>query len=782
MKRTLLALACAAMMLPAAASWNPGDESMSPIHQQQNFEFTCPTMIRKADGSTLLAYLSKGAHVNPETGKTDPADYYYLHLQKLDKDGNMLFPEGGVIVSSQPTKSDYYGYLTMDTLTNGNIVLTHADIRDEPTELNLHVYAYCYTQQGESVWSKDGVKMPIYEPGPTFDRPRYMSPKIIVSGDNIYLISEVSESNTATHDNVLMLEIACLDYNGTVLASRLDTVCLTFDCAIAPAPNGNLYVVYINENNGYSARCVDSKCKDVWSEETVVETMSVVPPGSLAYGVAPSEVRPLNDGSLALFYYVIHGKHETELLYNRLYPDGSVLKQHVHVGDTVGQYVGHATMLEGDTFTIFTNQEHDLGQRTEYYLYFNRFLIDGTPLYDSPVGHFTDETTNITPTMLGLTKAGGYYQLLIYEVDKHFKTTQSYSYTIGLDGNRIKRKPIISNTSIYQRKFISNDHYAYIFFNTSATGAGGVWISCIDVTDYTHSAPQTGSLTSKFTVNAEGKQVIFAQSNLQYWPIFSTYIFGTRQWEILTSSNGWLNVPDDAEGMDLFGWGTGDKGNKISTSASDYPTFNEWGANTILNSSYPAGTWRTMTNSEWEYLFNGRPDAANKWTLAHVRDYFFSEDGVILLPDSFEMPAGMQMDMKAKTYDVNTYESTDWKLLEDNGAVFLPMGAYREGSKVKAYDNYTHLCSVGYYWTTTPDGNDKAKQLVLDENGLSFASGNRALGMSVRLVRDAGTTPSRIQNAAAADEDSITRKIIINGQLFIQRGDELFNAAGARLK
>ena len=134
MKRTILALVCAAMMLPAAAQWNPGDNSMSPIHQDKTLTFYSPAMLRTADGNTFLAYESRGKHINPETGTQDDESYFYLHLQKLDKNGNMLFPEGGIIIANKPTKSASYSLVSLDTLSNGNIVLTHADMRDEPAD------------------------------------------------------------------------------------------------------------------------------------------------------------------------------------------------------------------------------------------------------------------------------------------------------------------------------------------------------------------------------------------------------------------------------------------------------------------------------------------------------------------------------------------------------------------------------------------------------------------------------------------------------------------------
>ena len=68
-KRLLMALFCAAMMLPAAAQWTPGDNNLVPIANDTTLEYNRPVVIRKADGSTLLAYRTYGYHINPETGE-----------------------------------------------------------------------------------------------------------------------------------------------------------------------------------------------------------------------------------------------------------------------------------------------------------------------------------------------------------------------------------------------------------------------------------------------------------------------------------------------------------------------------------------------------------------------------------------------------------------------------------------------------------------------------------------------------------------------------------------
>ena len=68
----------------------------------------------------------------------------------------------------------------------------------------------------------------------------------------------------------------------------------------------------------------------------------------------------------------------------------------------------------------------------------------------------------------------------------------------------------------------------------------------------------------------------------------------------------------------LFGRGTGDAPNKVSTDNSDYSTFTDWGVNAITNGGNIDNMWRTLTADEWRYLFCGRTDAANLFSLGKV--------------------------------------------------------------------------------------------------------------------------------------------------------------------
>lgn len=121
-------------------------------------------------------------------------------------------------------------------------------------------------------------------------------------------------------------------------------------------------------------------------------------------------------------------------------------------------------------------------------------------------------------------------------------------------------------------------------------------------------------------------KVHFSQGNLQY---VGTWQFAKHQWDYFGD-----NQSDNHR--DLFGWGTGDAPNKVSTDYKDYSTFVDWGINAITNGGNKTNLWRTLTKDEWNYLFYSRTNAATLFGLGSVNGI----NGTVLLPDNWTAPAG----------------------------------------------------------------------------------------------------------------------------------------------
>lgn len=229
-----------------------------------------------------------------------------------------------------------------------------------------------------------------------------------------------------------------------------------------------------------------------------------------------------------------------------------------------------------------------------------------------------------------------------------------------------------------------------------------------------------GRLPGRFTISEDGQQVYFSQGNLRHCNSQQAakkgFWFATHQYDYLGGSNVGGGL---ATTIDLFGWsGTTYRnwGRASTTSSSNYAgEFLDWGTNPIRNGGDSAGIWSTLNDYEWMYLLTGRPRADSLWGFADV----MGKKGIVLLPDTSTLT--IQHD----------YDSWDWSIAEQAGAVFLPLGGERKGA-TKVMD----AGNKGFYWSRNAMGSDEAKALQIFNNNQSILgiSAMRWRGFSVRLV------------------------------------------------
>ena len=166
----------------------------------------------------------------------------------------------------------------------------------------------------------------------------------------------------------------------------------------------------------------------------------------------------------------------------------------------------------------------------------------------------------------------------------------------------------------------------------------------------------------------------------------------------------------------------------------------DWGVyNAITNGGNIPNHWRTLTSTEWEYLFNTRYFASELRCYATVNNI----KGWIIFPDNWEAPDDITYNTTATDANTNSYNSGQWRKMEENGAVFLPMGGMRNASE------YQNL-NISIYWTTTKYNKSCAYGVQFKTTGTisltwqwwnnyegsKYTYYNRHLGCSVRLVKD----------------------------------------------
>ena len=198
----------------------------------------------------------------------------------------------------------------------------------------------------------------------------------------------------------------------------------------------------------------------------------------------------------------------------------------------------------------------------------------------------------------------------------------------------------------------------------------------------------------KFSVG-ENTTVEFAPGNL-YWD-GSAFRFEANQWSFAST---W-----DASHVSHFKWS--DAANAVTSNYS-------FSGNLFCASNFTVDgdshTWRTLSNSEWDYLLYTRTNALS---LRAWKDLGNNVKGLVILPDG----DASVMSSISSTADLETY-----------GAVFLPAAGLRRGTDV--YD----AGSLGYYWSGTPY-DDGAYDMNFYSGNVSVNYGYPNYGYSVRLVR-----------------------------------------------
>lgn len=200
-----------------------------------------------------------------------------------------------------------------------------------------------------------------------------------------------------------------------------------------------------------------------------------------------------------------------------------------------------------------------------------------------------------------------------------------------------------------------------------------------------------------FTVNRDGKKVVFTKGNLQIKRRPFEWRIAEHQYDVLDTDSKWEDLVE------------------FRYTKKNYRSF------------------RVLTNEEWVYIIETRENARNKWGLASLADL----NGIILLPDNWVSPASCDFTAGySYEYETNVYTIEEWELMQKAGAIFLPAAGFcclASNDQVNKY---------GYYWSSAP-----ASMLRYSANnsGYTFGFGkdlvkeSREWGLSqqsIRLVQD----------------------------------------------
>ena len=217
-----------------------------------------------------------------------------------------------------------------------------------------------------------------------------------------------------------------------------------------------------------------------------------------------------------------------------------------------------------------------------------------------------------------------------------------------------------------------------------------------------------------------------------------TWRFAENQYDVIGREN--KNVDYAYNGwIDLFKWGTsGAVYQPWDGPCASWTANEDWGVyNAISNGGNGPNKWRTLTNSEWQYLYQN-----NKWTLGYIKTIKNSLC-FMLIPETFTAPEGITVEVigtanipndagrKVTVPTNNKYTTEQFASLEKLGVVALPCGGSLDGTSV--YD----VGSRSYYWSSSAYDLDFAYGFFFESTFVNSNFRNyRYFGGSVRLVQD----------------------------------------------
>lgn len=281
--------------------------------------------------------------------------------------------------------------------------------------------------------------------------------------------------------------------------------------------------------------------------------------------------------------------------------------------------------------------------------------------------------------------------------------------------------------------------------------------------------------TKVFSVSPE-LTVEFSPGNLQYNPHEHLWRFAENQYDMIGADNS--KIAQTYNGwIDLFGWGTSGYHNSSDGNNTNYAPYSytksfnssnnynatgygpsknmadtnlvgssshyDWGVhnNILYHGGNTSGNWRTLTHDEWLYLLNERHGATVSGVpnSRHANVMVNYVRGILLFPDNYVHPGNaVEINGQDINGDYGEYSSThtnisasEWTVLENAGAIFLPAGGFRLQKEVKVPNKY------GFYQTSTSEANGYSWYIVFQCQGDRYSStGCNFEGRSVRLVKN----------------------------------------------
>ena len=519
---TVLVLSASA----AQAQWVPDDKAYTVVGKDSIYGQSGLKTLRTDDGKIVLTWLNHPTDVSYK----DPNYGYHLYMQTFDKDGHSLLGKEGKVIVGRSTRSWYTDY-SLEMAPDGNILISYSDTRYDPDKQNVGNYLYCYTTEGEPVWSEDGIVAAAVFPtlyGHTFSS---LCPLVCVSGNNIYGTIVANDDYKVKADStnwqpspwfpdeempdsidVHDANFQVMRYNADGTYAWANTKTINTGSAWAySGPDGGLYIVYVNGCYGLSAILIDQDGNDVWKEPVSVVKETI---GTSSYTTPPTVV-PDDNGGLMLIYRVLKN-YGGYIACNHITRDGKVYEESLLAnGTTDGDSNLPAIAVNGERAFVAFNYKDETSTSN---LWINQLDIDGDYTWegDSLLGYSLDnnESWGLKPVKI-IPQSDGW--VLLYGNLQSWNGANFYISKIDFEGKELWRKQIAeSDFKSSGFSVVNDDKYVYIFYTCDMEigddweqipGEGGMRVMCVDISNVEtgiNSLNSNPTKTSRAIYNAQG--------------------------------------------------------------------------------------------------------------------------------------------------------------------------------------------------------------------------------------------------------------------------------------
>lgn len=519
---TVLVLSASA----AQAQWVPDDKAYTVVGKDSIYGQSGLKTLRTDDGKIVLTWLNHPTDVSYK----DPNYGYHLYMQTFDKDGHSLLGKEGKVIVGRSTRSWYTDY-SLEITPDGNILISYSDTRNDPDKQNVGNYLYCYTTEGEPVWSEDGIVAAAVFPtlyGHTFSS---LCPLVCVSGKNIYGTIVANDDYKVKADStnwqpspwypdeempdsidVHDANFQVMRYNADGTYAWANTKTINTGSAWAySGPDGGLYIVYVNGGYGLSAILIDQDGNDVWKEPVSVVKETI---GTSSYTTPPTVV-PDDNGGLMLTYRVLKN-YGGYIACNHITRDGKVYEESLLAnGTTDGDSNLPAIAVNGERAFVAFNYKDETSTSN---LWINQLDIDGDYTWegDSLLGYSLDnnESWGLKPVKI-IPQSDGW--VLLYGNLQSWNGANFYISKIDFEGKELWRKQIAeSDFKSSGFSVVNDDKYVYIFYTCDMEigddweqipGEGGMRVMCVDISNVEtgiNSLNSNPTKTSRAIYNAQG--------------------------------------------------------------------------------------------------------------------------------------------------------------------------------------------------------------------------------------------------------------------------------------